>query len=308
MIMTAIRANELTKDYSSIRALDSLNLEVPRGSIFGFLGPNGAGKTTTIRLLLGLIFPTWGEAEVMGENPFTSYRFKEKIGYVSENRVFYENFKVEEIIAFTRSCYLSWSKEREEELIKLFELPLNQKIKNLSKGMKSQLAFVLAFCHQPELLILDEPTEGMDPLTRRDFLTTLLNAEATEGTTVFISSHLLNEVERIADRVGLLFQGKLILAKALDELKETEFEVEAAFVKPPSVEELENISGIISAEKQGEQWLLSYQGEKEKLQSQLSLYEPTYLNFNPLSLEEIFFRYAGRERLGIEKGVFENEA
>ncbi len=305
--MNAIVTNNLTKDYPSIRALNSLNLEVPRGSIFGFLGPNGAGKTTTIRLLLGLIFPTSGEAEVLGENPFTSYQYKEKVGYVSENRVFYENFKVDELISFTQGCYQSWSKEREEKLIKLFDLPLNQRVRNLSKGMKSQLAFVLAFCHQPELLILDEPTEGMDPLTRRDFLTTLLSAEAIEETTVFISSHLLNEVERVADWVGLLHKGKLILNTALDELKETEFEVEVAFAKPPVIEEIKNISGVISAEKQGEQWVLGYQGKKEKLQSQLSLYEPTYLNFNPLNLEEIFFRYVGEERVDTKRGGIENE-
>lgn len=297
--MNAIVTNELTKVYPSIRALDSLSLEVPRGSIFGFLGPNGAGKTTTIRLLLGLIFPSAGEARVLGEDPFASYRYKEKIGYVSENRVFYENFKVEELIAFTRSCYPSWSKEREERLIKLFELPLNQKVKNLSKGMKSQLAFLLAFCHQPELLILDEPTEGMDPLTRRDFLTTLLSAEATEGTTVFISTHLLNEVERVADRVGLLYKGKLILAKLLDELKETEFEVEVVFAKTPSLEALKTLNGVVSVERQDEQWILGYQGEKEKLKSQLASYQPTYLNFNPLNLEEIFFRYVEGEKGGI---------
>ncbi len=298
--MEAIRTSNLTKDYASVRALEGLNLQVPRGSIFGFLGPNGAGKTTTIRLLLGLIFPTAGQAEVLGEDPFTSTSYKERVGYVSENRIFYESFKVCELIAFTKDCYPHWSKEREEKLLELFEIPLNQKVKNLSKGMKSQLAFLLAFCPQPELLILDEPTEGMDPLVRRDFLATLLSAEHIEGTTVFISSHLLNEVERVAEYVGLLHQGKLVLSSRLDHLKESEFEVEVVFNNPLSLEELQKYPGVISVEKKGAQCIIEYRGEREKLQAALASFQPSYINFNPLNLEEIFFRYVEKERGGLK--------
>jgi ABC-2 type transport system ATP-binding protein len=136
----------------------------------------------------------------------------------------------------------------------------------------------------------------MDPLVRRDFLATLLSAEHIEGTTVFISSHLLNEVERVAEYVGLLHQGKLVLSSRLDHLKESEFEVEVVFNNPPSLEEIQKYPGVISVEKKGAQWIIEYRGEREKLQAALASFQPSYINFNPLNLEEIFFRYVEKER------------
>jgi ABC-2 type transport system ATP-binding protein len=197
-------------------------LEVPAGSIFGFLGRNGAGKTTTIKLLMGMLKPDSGDARVFGlpagDTP-EGIEIRRRLGYVTEEKDLYPYMTVEQIIHFTRSFFPKWRDVLEKKYLKRFELPLNRKISDLSKGMRSQLMLLLGISHGAELLILDEPTEGLDPVVVEDMLRELVAISAAEGTTIFFSSHQLEEVEQIADRVCIIDRGAAVVTGSLDDLK-----------------------------------------------------------------------------------------
>src|ERR1700722_17117696 len=207
---SVIETNELRKRYGSVEAVGGGSIWVKPHQITAFLGLNGAGKSTTIRMLLGMIQPSGGEARVLGvniENENEIVGLRRKVAYVSENKQLYDYMTVEQIIHFTRSFYPDWRSEVERTLLKRYELPLKRTVKKLSKGMRTKLALLLAFARKPELLILDEPSEGLDPVGIQQMLENLVN-ESSEGTTVFFSSHQIAEVERIADRVCILHRGR----------------------------------------------------------------------------------------------------
>jgi len=195
----------LQKSFKGNLALDGLDLRVPASSIFGFLGKNGAGKTTTMKLLLGLIRPSSGVVRVFGwdaSDPAASIQIRSRIGFVTEDKELYPYMTVEQIIRFTRSLFPKWSIELERHYLEVFELPLKRKIPALSKGMRSKLMLLLAACRSAELLILDEPTEGLDPAATEDLLRELVTISITQGTTIFFSSHQLAEVDQIICRIS----------------------------------------------------------------------------------------------------------
>jgi len=217
-----IEARGLRKSFKGQPALTGLNLEVPAGSIFGFLGRNGAGKTTTIRLLMGLLKPDCGDARVFGlpaGDLSAGIEIRRRLGFVTEDKELYPYMTVKQIIRFTRSFFPKWRAELEQRYLKLFDLPPNRKISDLSKGMRSRLMLLLAISHGAELLILDEPTEGLDPVAVEDILRQLVAISASEGTTIFFSSHQLEEVEQIADRVCIIDHGAAVVTGSLDDLK-----------------------------------------------------------------------------------------
>jgi len=195
---------------------------VPAGSIFGFLGRNGAGKTTTIKLLMGLLKPDGGEARVFGlpaGDPRAGIEIRRRVGFVTEDKELYPYMTVDEIIRFTRSFFPKWRVDLEKKYLKLFDLAPGRKIPDLSKGMRSKLMLLLGISHGAEILILDEPTEGLDPIAVEDMLRELVAIAAAEGTTIFFSSHQLHEVEQIADRVSIIDRGAAVLSGSLDDLK-----------------------------------------------------------------------------------------
>jgi ABC-2 type transport system ATP-binding protein len=217
-----IETRNLRKSYGGNLAVDGIDLRVERGSIHGFLGRNGSGKTTTIKMLLGLTHPTSGEARVFGLRPEDreeGVRIRQRLGFVSEDKGLYDYVKVGKMISFTRSFFPNWDREMEGRLIELFELPLKQSVKKLSKGMRTKLALLLALPRRADLLMLDEPTEGLDPAITEDVLQSLVGM-AAGGTTIFFSSHRLSEVEQIADHVSILERGRIVVEGVLDELKE----------------------------------------------------------------------------------------
>jgi len=217
-----IETNQLTKSYKGKPALRGLDLQVPAGSIFGFLGRNGAGKTTTIKTLMGLLHSDSGSAHVFGSpiaNADRAAAIRRRIGFVTEDKELYPYMTVEQIIRFTRPFFPTWRDDLAQRYLELFELPPKRKIPDLSKGMRSKLMLLLAISHQAELLILDEPTDGLDPAATEDVLRELVAIAATSETTIFFSSHQLVEVERIADRIGIINQGKLIVSGSLDDMK-----------------------------------------------------------------------------------------
>ena len=217
-----IETNGLTKSFKKQVALRGLDLRVPVGSIFGFLGRNGAGKTTTIKTLMGLLRPDTGAARVFGvavADADRSIEIRRRIGFVTEDKELYPYMTVEQIIRFTRPFFPKWRDDLEQHYLKMFELPLTRKIPDLSKGMQSKLMLLLAISRGAELLILDEPTDGLDPAATEDVLRELVAIAASSETTMFFSSHQLAEVELIADHIGIIDQGKMIVAGSLDDMK-----------------------------------------------------------------------------------------
>ncbi len=286
-----IETEGLTKYYGPILGVKDLNLQVKRGEIFGYLGPNGAGKTTTIKLLLDLIHPTKGRVKIFGLDAHRdTLEIRKKIGYMTIDFNLYENMTGEEFLIFCQSFYSNKDKRFKEKLIKKFEIKIEGKIKTYSHGTKQKLALAQALLHQPELLILDEPTIGLDPLMQNEFLN-LIKEQKSEGKTVFMSSHILSEVEKICDRVGILKKGTLIVTKNINELKRTtERTLRVVFQKEVPEKELE-MEGITKIEKEGNKYILTIAGNEEEVLKKINSYPLFSLNFEEADLEDIFLRY-----------------
>ena len=217
-----IETNQLSKSFKGKPALRGLDLRVPAGSIFGFLGRNGAGKTTTIKTLMGLSQSDSGTAHVFGipvADAEGSVQIRRRIGFVTEDKELYPYMTVEQIIRFTRPLFPKWRDDLEKRYLQMFDLPPKAKIPDLSKGMRSKLMLLLAISRGADLLILDEPTDGLDPVATEDLLRELVSIAASSGTTMFFSSHQLSEVELIADHIGIIDKGKMIASGSLDDMK-----------------------------------------------------------------------------------------
>ena len=217
-----IETNQLCKSFKDKPALRGLDLRVPAGSIFGFLGRNGAGKTTTIKTLMGLLRSDSGGAHVFGipvADADRSVEVRRRIGFVTEDKELYPYMTVEQIIRFARPFFPKWRDDLEQRYLQMFELPPKRKIPDLSKGMRSKLMLLLAISRGAELLVLDEPTDGLDPAATEDVLRELVAIAASSGTTMFFSSHQLVEVERIADHIGIIDKGRMIVSGSLDDMK-----------------------------------------------------------------------------------------
>jgi ABC-2 type transport system ATP-binding protein len=231
-----IQTMGLSKAYGKNEAVKHLNLSIRPGNITAFLGLNGAGKSTTIKMLLGMVPPTGGDGKVLGEticDEAASIRMRQRIAYVGENKRLYDYMTVDRMIRFTRAFYPDWRTEVEQKLLRQYALPLDRKVKALSKGMRTKLGLLLAFSRRPELLILDEPNDGLDPVGIEELLENLVT-QCGEGTTVFFSSHQIAEVERVADQVCMLHRGELVLDASIDDLRESYRRIELAFPSPPN--------------------------------------------------------------------------
>jgi ABC-2 type transport system ATP-binding protein len=231
---SAIRTEDLTKTFRSVAALSGLNLDVPEGSIYAFVGPNGAGKTTAIKVLMNIFKPTSGRAQVQGidSTRLTGALFT-SIGYVSENQEQPEWMRVDTFMSYLRAFYPAWDRDLENQLVKQFELPLDRKLKHLSRGMKMKVALASSMAYHPKVIVLDEPFSGLDPLVRDELIEGLL--ERAPEATIFVSSHDLAEVESFASHVGYLEQGQLRFSEELVTLAARFREVELTFDGSPSM-------------------------------------------------------------------------
>ena len=288
-----IETKELGKIFNGRRELKNINLAVPRGSIFGLIGPNGAGKTTTIRLLLGLLRPDSGGARVLGLDSQTqSIALRSKVGYVAEENSFFPWMKVDELVRFHSSFYTRWDGQRARHLLEAFDLHPGAKIRELSKGMRTQLALTLALAQRPELLILDEPTTGLDSVWRRRFLQTLTREVAGGETTVLFSSHILSDVERVADWVAILVGGRLKVLRPLDDFKYNERVIRVVFQQTPP-QELLATPGIKAIERQGSGYLLTVAENFDDIYQSLKNTPHFVLEVIEQDLESIFLDYVG---------------
>ena len=294
---TAIEIESLTVNYGASSILNGLSLEVPVGSIFGFLGANGAGKTTTIKTLLGFRPPRSGSARVLGYDIVSQQReIHRSVGYVSETSSLYDFLRVSQLCDLSRDMHQRWNQGVVDRYLQMFEVPLNKPIKHFSKGMKSQLALCLALGNDPDLLILDEPTAGLDPIARQVFLTTLVREVAAAGKTVFFSSHILSEIEAIADRLAVLQHGTIVLSDELDQLRDMQKMLRLAYVEQPPAEEmatLRSLSRVRQLEQEGRTVRLRIEGDVDEIirTIQARPYALRDLEVVPVRLEELLLEY-----------------
>ena len=285
----AIHTNGLTKSYGQFVAVDSLNLAVPKNRITAFLGPNGAGKSTTIKMLLGMIRPTGGEATVLGHtisNANETSRLRESVAYVAEDKPLYGYMTVEQLIRFTSRFYPDWRSDEAQRLLTEYRLPVQKKVRSLSKGMRTKLALLLAFARRPELLILDEPSEGLDPVGIEELLLELVS-QAAAGVTVFFSSHQLAEVERVADHICILNHGRSELSAPIDDLRRSYRRIDFVFEAVPSAREL-IVPGIERIRLSGRQMTILTSRNADEVIRRARDLSATSVEVSPVALREIF--------------------
>jgi ABC-2 type transport system ATP-binding protein len=290
MTDNVIETIQLCKTFGDHRALRGLDLQVPAGSIFGFLGRNGAGKTTTIKLLMGLLRANAGSASVFGI-PVTdadgSIGIRRRIGFVTEEKELYPYMTVEQIIAFTRPFFPKWRKDLERRYLEMFDLPLKRNIADLSKGMRSKLMLLLAMARDAELLILDEPTDGLDPSATEDVLRELAGITTEGKTTIFFSSHQLSEVELIADHIGIIDHGKLLVTGSLDDLKARYQRLQVVFadaVRTPA----QWVEGVEHVRQEGRVLSILASRNVDAILQQARSLPGTVVEQYPVTLKEIF--------------------
>ena len=291
--MPTVKTHNLTKYYKrgKILGLKNLNLTIEDGEIFGFIGPNGAGKSTTIRLLLDFIRPTSGTATIFGLDSFRdSVKIHEMIGYLPGEIFLEENQTGQECLNYFKGFKKEIDEKYLERLIKSFQLNLNIKIREYSKGNKQKLAIILALMHKPKLLILDEPTSGLDPVNQHEFYN-LINETKKWGTTTFFSTHILEEAENICDRVGIIKDGTLLKIENVDEFRQKNIRDIRLKTKIDIPLEKLHLKNVKAAEKTPYGYRLTTVGENGKIIKALTDFEINDFRITEPSLEEIFMHY-----------------
>ena len=291
-VTDAIGTKGLTKDYGAGRGIFDLDLTVLEGEVFGYLGPNGAGKTTTIKLLMGLSHPTHGAATILGlDADRDAVAVKRKVGYVPGELPQFGGWRGSEIVAYVAGLRGDLDDREVEAVAKRLELDLGRKYREYSHGNKQKLALLLAFAHRPALLILDEPTSGLDPLHQQEFYGLVRDARA-RGATIFISSHVLSEVEHVCDRVGIVRDGHLATVGQLDQLVGMRaHRIDIEFSHRPPVERLRAIPGLEHVAVEDHRVTGVFRGDFEPLLAALASAHVTKFESREPSLEEIFLGF-----------------
>ncbi len=282
-----IVVENLVKYFDGRCVLDGIDFSVPRGCIYGLLGRNGAGKTTIIRILLGLEPATRGSTYILDtESTSLTPNIRGRIGCVAEGHNLIQHYKVGRLIQLCKDLALKWNDEAFNHLIETFRLPTDRRIKDLSMGMRAQLNLSLAMAIDPELLILDDPTLGLDTVARRQFLELAIEVIQKQGRTILFSSHILSDVERIADRIGILAAGKLVVDCPLEALKERVKKLRVIF--PDSAPANLYLTEIINQQNNGREMVLTVANWNEQKQTILETFKPSSCIEIPMSLEDIF--------------------
>ncbi len=286
-----IETKGLAKVYGPVEAVGGVDLSVPRGSIYGFLGRNGAGKTTTIKMLLGMVTPTGGGGRVLGRDILRAeegVEIRRRTGFVSEDKGLYDFMTVEQLVRFTRPFFPSWRRDLEERYARMFELPPGRKVKALSKGMRTKLALLVALARGAELLILDEPTEGLDPAMTEELLGLLTGLAASEEVTIFFSSHQIAEVEQIADRVCVINRGRVVVEGVLDDLKESYKRVNLVYGEGATPRASFRTPGVERSKADGRWLTLFVSRNAERIAEEARADGAVTADVVPVGLKEIF--------------------
>jgi ABC-2 type transport system ATP-binding protein len=287
MDQNVIRVENLVKYFDGRCVLDGINLKVPQGCIYGLLGRNGAGKTTIIRILLGLEPPTRGQTFLLGtESSELSAKLHSRIGYVAEGHNLIQNYRVGRLIQLCKDLSMNWNEKFFEDLIEKFRLPIDRRVKELSVGMRAQLNLALALAIDPELLIFDDPTLGLDTIARRQFLELAIDLIQRQGRTILFSSHILSDVERIADRIGIFAAGKLVVDCRLEELKERVKKLRVIF--PEAAPSNLYLKEIVNQQIEGREMVITVANWNGQKQAVLDTFKPSSCTEIPMSLEDIF--------------------
>ncbi len=294
----AIATQGLTKRYGRVVGIQELDLEVRRGELFGFLGPNGAGKSTTIQLLMGFLRPTRGSARVLGKDPWSQgTQARGEIGFVPDSPALYENLTGAELLDYLGRLQGKAPLRRNEvlERLDLSERDLARPIRGYSRGMRQKVALTQALQHDPALLILDEPTEGLDPLVQQA-LFTLLRELHGRGRTIFMSSHILSDVERLCDRVGIVRAGRLVALEHVESLRRKQVRRMSVTLAGDTADSFTGVAGVLRAERNGAAWRLDVQGDVNPLLRLLATLPVEDLVYEPAHLEDAFLEfYSGEE-------------
>ena len=287
-----IEVRELKKSFDGFEALRGLDIHVPRGAVYGLVGPNGAGKSTFIRHLAGVFRQDGGELLVNGQPVYENPAVKEKIAYIPDDIFYYGAATIRDMKNLYRGMIPTFSDERFEKLREAFPLEEKRAMRRLSKGMQKQAAFWIALSCCPELIVLDEPVDGLDPVMRRQVWSLLLQDVAERGTTVLVSSHNLRELEDVCDHVGIMDKGKMLLERPLAEMQENTVKIQLALPEGQALpEELE----ILHETQTGRLRQLILRGNAEELTAKLAACGPFFMDVLPLTLEEIFIYELGGE-------------
>ena len=297
MTESAITMEGLYFSYGSKHVLQGVDLEVPKGSIFGFLGRNGTGKTTTIKTMLGLQKPRPGKCIIGGLDSFTqTLDVRKRIGFMAEDQQMYGWMTVNRIIKWVAGFYSDWDYQFADKLVDILGLTKNVKVKTLSKGQNSSLALLLALGHRPDIVILDDPTLGLDPIARKDFLRHVIELLQSNGVTVFFSSHLLYEIEPVADHIAILDDGVIIKASRTEQLRES---IRKFVLTPKPSTNFTDISGILDMLKMGDNVSITIEDCNEDKRNKLKSMSVNGVTEIALNLDEIFEAYVignrGRE-------------
>ncbi len=288
--MGVIETKNLTKYYGKALGIKDVSINVEEGEIFGFIGPNGAGKSTTIRLLMSLIYPTSGEAKLFGKDAIEfGPELRKRIGYLPSEIFYYDKMKVIDLLNYSASFYDKDCKSRIKELSEIMELDLNRKIEDLSYGNKKKVGIVQGLLHEPDLIILDEPTGGLDPLMQQKFFN-IIREENKKGVTVFFSSHILGEVQELCNRVAIIRKGSIIEIEDIKILRENNYK-KISIVGDDLNKEVFNIKGVTKLIEENNGLNFFYKGDINLITRAISSIKAIDVSIEEPTLEEIFMHY-----------------
>ena len=286
----AIEIKNLTKNYGRQRGIENINLEIPKGIVYGFIGPNGAGKSTTIKCIMNMIRKNSGEIIINGKKVENkNYEVKQEIGYLPSEIHLYEDLTVKKLLKYSASFYKKDCTQKTEKLVKRLEIDINKKIEELSLGNLKKVGITLALMHDPQFIIMDEATSGLDPLMQEEFYK-ILEEEKAEGKTIFFSSHILNEVKRICDKVAIIKEGKIVKIEDIESLEDTN--IIKVKIEAEEIEKLEKeleIEQVITKQENKIEFL--YSKEINSLIEKISKYKISKLLIQEIDIEEIFMHY-----------------
>ncbi|MBL7040855.1 MAG: ABC transporter ATP-binding protein [Pirellulaceae bacterium] len=292
MSENVVEVRGLSRRFGKTTALDDVSLSVRPGIVSGLVGENGAGKTTLIKHLLGLFKAQTGSVRIFGLDPVKDpVGVLGRIGYLSEDRDLPDWMRIGELMSYTQAFYPNWDQAFAEQLRETFELSERQRIKSLSRGQRARAGLLVALAHRPDLLVLDEPSSGLDPIVRRDILAAIIRTVADEGRNVLFSSHLLEEVERVADSVTMIHEGKVILSDDLSKIIAAHRLVTVRFKEPQTGPP--KLPGMLSVSGEGHEWTVMCNGEIERLKKAVAEAGASIVEDGPASLDDIFVAHAG---------------